>query len=108
LLIVKWEGYSVIKILVLYFSGAGTTKKVAEMIHGRLSKECDADICSVESNNVPTADGYNALIIGTPTYHASPAKALMHYIDTIPRLDNEIPAFIYTTRGLASLIVTFF
>jgi Pyruvate/2-oxoacid:ferredoxin oxidoreductase delta subunit len=91
------------KILILYFSGAGATKKVAELIKEKLSQRSEADIFSVESKDVPNIDGYDALIIGTPTYHAAPAKVIMRYFLSLPRLDNSIPAFIFNTRGLASL-----
>lgn len=93
------------KILVLYFSGAGAAKRVAEMMCNQLSKSqsSEVDILSVESENMPDINRYDALVIGTPTYHAAPAKAIMSYIDTIPRLPKESPAFVYNTRGLCSL-----
>ena len=91
------------QILVLYFSGTGATKKVAEIMHARLSVECKTDIFSIENSDIPIFDTYNALIIGTPVYHAAPAKAIVRYAEKIPQLNNEIPAFIYNTRGLCSL-----
>ena len=93
------------KILVLYFSGAGATKKVAELIYAQLSQSQSSEvyIFSIESEDMPNIVGYDALVIGTPTYHAAPPKALMDYIDTISRLPKESPVFIYNTRGLCSL-----
>ena len=91
------------KILILYFSGAGATKKIAELIHIRLLKDCKVDIHSVENNNIKSIDSYEAMIIGTPTYHASPAKAMMSYLDALPRLKKKTPVFIFNTRGLCSL-----
>jgi ferredoxin/flavodoxin len=91
------------KIIILYFSGAGATKKVAELMCTQLSQNCKADMFSVESDEIPGIENYDGIIIGTPTYHAAPAKYIMNYFKAIPQLKKEIPAFIYTTRGMASL-----
>ena len=91
------------KILILYFSGAGATKKVAECMHARLSQHCEAELFSVESKDMPSMDGYDSLIIGTPTHHAAPAKSIMNYLNTMPRLIQKAPVFIFNTRGLYAL-----
>ena len=93
------------KILILYFSGAGATKRVAEIIYTQLSQSQinEVDMLSVESEDIPNISEYDALVIGTPTYHAAPAKAIMSYIETMPRLKKKSPAFIYNTRGTCSL-----
>ena len=92
-----------LKILILYFSGVGTTKRIAELIHSRLSQNCEADIVSIEGNDIPNINIYDSLIIGTPTYHAAPARIVMDYFNVLPRLSNETSAFIFNTRGLCSL-----
>jgi len=69
----------------------------------RLSQQCEVDIVSVESKNIPNINDYDALIIGTPVYHGAPAKMIMNFCDTIPRLSTEIQAFVYNTRGTHSL-----
>ena len=91
------------KLLILYFSGSGATKKVAELMHSRLSRDCETHIFSVESKETHGIESYDGLIIGTPVYHAAPAKAIMSYLDSMPRLSNSIRAFIYNTRAMASL-----
>jgi len=90
-------------ILVLYFSGVGSTKKVAELIYSQLLQSCKVDIFSIESRDIPNINNYDALVVGTPTYHAAPAKVMMSYLDALPPLTKKIPAFIYNTRGLCSL-----
>ena len=90
-------------ILVLYFSGVGSTKKVAEIICSQLLQSCKVDIFSIESREIPDLNNYDALVIGTPTYHAAPAKIMMSYLDILPPLTKKTPAFIYNTRGLCSL-----
>ncbi|MCL2376739.1 MAG: EFR1 family ferrodoxin [Defluviitaleaceae bacterium] len=91
------------KILILYFSGVGATKKIAELISACLPQSCKVDIFSLEDSDVPSMEEYDALIIGTPVYHGAPAKKVMDFLDEMPCLDKEISAFVFNTRGLASL-----
>ena len=100
-------------VLILYFSGVGSTKKIAELIYNELVQSCKVDISSIESKNIPNINSYDALVVGTPTYHAAPAKIMMSYLDALPPFRtskyNNIPkanktvAFIYNTCGLCSL-----
>ena len=90
------------KVLILYFSGVGVTKSVAERMFTRLSLDCEIDMFSIENEASPSMNEYDALIIGTPVYHGAPPKIVMRYFEMIPRLTKETPAFIYNTRGLAS------
>jgi ferredoxin len=90
------------KVLILYFSGVGATKKIAELIYFRLLQNCEVDIFSVENRNIPSINGYDALIIGMPVYHGAPPKVVMSYFDTITRLNNKIHSFVYNTRGTHS------
>ena len=90
------------KILILYFSGVGATRKIAELMYTRLSQDCATDIFSLESKETPHMNEYDALIVGTPVYHGAPSKIVMRYWETMPRLTKETPVFIYNTRGLGS------
>ena len=89
------------KILILYFSAVGATKKVAKIMANSLSDH-DIDRYSVEEKTFKDFSCYDALIMGTPTHHGSPAQFLMDYIDAIPTQDHPIPTFIFNTKGLAS------
>ena len=89
------------KILILYFSGVGATKKVSRMMTNQLSKY-EVDIYSVEEQIFKDFSAYDALIVGTPTYHAEPAKFLMAYIEKLPIQNKQIPTFVFNTKGLAS------
>ena len=87
--------------LIIYFSGAGNTKAVAEHIK-RCAFKIPSEIYSVE--NIPysfSVDNYSAVIIGTPTYHAEPALPLMNFLKST-HAHRKIPAFIFTTCGLYS------
>ncbi|MBQ8176506.1 MAG: EFR1 family ferrodoxin [Oscillospiraceae bacterium] len=87
--------------LIIYFSGVGNTKSVAEYIKS-CSIEIPTEIYSIEKlpDNF-SVDNYSAVILGTPTYHSEPAQPLMNFLETI-NLCRNIPAFIFTTCGLYS------
>ena len=89
------------KVLILYFSGVGSTKKIAEMMGSSLF-EHEVEVCSVEEKGVKDFLSYDALIVGTPTHHVGPAKFLLDYIADIPVQVVQIPTFVYNTKGLAS------
>jgi len=90
------------KILILYFSGVGATKRIAVLIHTRLAMYCNVDIFSIESKEPLNIDCYDAIVIGTPTYHAAPATILMDYLGAMSKFDKQVPSFIYNTHGLSS------
>jgi len=91
------------KILILYFSGAGATKRVAELMHVRLSQTCAVDIFSIDASAKFNINDYDALVIGTPVYHAAPPRIVTNYFKVICPLAKALPALIYSTRGLCSL-----
>jgi len=91
------------KILILYFSGVGATKKIADLMYASLLQNSKVDIYSIESKDTPNIVEYDALIFGTPVYHGAPAKIVMDYWDRMSRINKETHAFVYNTRGLCSL-----
>jgi len=90
------------KILILYFSGVGATKKAAELAFEFLSQTLDTAIFSVEKATDLNMSDYDALIIGTPVHHAALAKIMTAYFNKICSADKTIPAFIFNTRGMYS------
>lgn len=91
------------KMLVLYYSGVGNTKRVSEVIASNLSIEYIVDIYSIENlpNNF-SFDNYKAMVIGFPTIHSSPAKPINIFLDKLDKLKKPIVAYIFTTFGLYS------
>lgn len=87
-------------LLIIYFSGVGNTRTVAESIKKYAELKMPTEFYSVESLPIDfKIDNYSAVIIGTPTYHSEPAKPLLKFLETA-RLNRKIPAFIFTTCGL--------
>lgn len=65
--------------LILYFSGVGNTRSIAEELY-RYASKIHTSIYSVEK--LPDdfdINNYSAIILGTPTYHSEPAKPLMAF-----------------------------
>jgi len=91
------------KILILYFSGTGATKKVAQIMHMQLSQRYTVSISSIEDDAGLDINDYDALIVGTPVYHAAPPRIVTSYFEHIRPLVKALPALIYNTRGLCAL-----
>lgn len=91
------------KILIIYYSGVGNTKKVAEMMFVTIKDSSIAEIYSIEK--LPTSfdiNKYDAVIIGFPTIHTAPAQPIITFLKELDCLNKKIPAFIFTTCGLYS------
>lgn len=89
------------KILILYFSGVGNTKYVAECMYLRVKKQCIVDIKSIEEIAINfDISQYDKIVLGTSTIHSEPAKPMKEFLKDINRLEKPIPAFIYATYGL--------
>lgn len=81
------------KLLILYFSGAGATKRVAELMDACLSRNCSVDIFSVENAAKLDLNAYDALIVGTPVYHAAPSRVVAEYFRGVSPL-GFLPSFL--------------
>ena len=70
------------KILVSYYSRTGNTKKMAEMIaKGIIDKDIVCDLKEIEQVDVDELIGYEAVILGSPTYYGSMAAEMKKFID---------------------------
>lgn len=90
------------KLLIIYFSGTGNTRSVAEYMRKNMKKHCECDIFSTEK--LPDdfdINHYKAAVIGFPTYHSQPAKPVMRWLSKV-KTEKNIPVFLFTTCGLYS------
>lgn len=91
------------EVLVLYYSGVGNTKRVAEVIKSNIAARYNVDIYSVEKlPNDFDINQYKAIIIGFPTIHSSPAKPIITFLNSVIKLENAVPTYVFTTCGLYS------
>ena len=75
------------KILLLYYSGVGNTKRVAKIIKEKLSIRYNVDMYSIEKLPVNfSLENYKAVVIGFPTIHSSPAKPINIFLDKLDHL----------------------
>ena len=91
------------KTIILYYSGVGNTKRIAEYMYNYLKRNRMVDIYTIE--DLPADfnfDNYSRLIMGFPTIHTEPALPMMHFIQQVNRTERKLPTFVYTTCGLYS------
>ncbi|MFT5873240.1 MAG: flavodoxin [Clostridium sp.] len=90
------------KLLILYHSGAGSTKTIAEIYYKKLDSYF-IDISSIDLEyDYKKLQNYTLFIFAFPIYHCSPSSSMMEFIENMPVLDETKKAFAFTTCGLYS------
>ncbi|MCX7910256.1 MAG: flavodoxin domain-containing protein [Endomicrobia bacterium] len=70
------------KILIIYYSETGNTKKMAELIaEGIKEEKVDVVIKNVEDTQAKELLEYDGIIIGSPTYYGLPAYQIKKLLD---------------------------
>ncbi len=100
------------KILIIYDSVFGNTKKLAESIHKELNKKHNTEIYSVKDFKPDTISKYDMLIIGSPTRAFRPTEDISKMLN---QYDNNslsnIKTLVFDTRAdlkkVNSKILTF-
>ena len=91
------------KIVIIYYSGVGNTKAIAQDMYRYLKLKNSVDIYSIEELPAEFSfDKYSKLIIGFSTIHAEPALPMRDFIQQLNVSKKKLPTFIYTTYGLYS------
>lgn len=91
------------KVLIVYHSGVGNTKYVAEQMKEHLDERIEVELYSIE--NLPSQieyKKYDGVIIGCPTIHSHPTKRILEFLKNTQKNERFIPTFVYTTCGLYS------
>jgi NAD(P)H dehydrogenase (quinone) len=79
------------KVLVVYYSRSGNTKKMAEIINEVLKHEgLEVDIKNVEDTKADELIDYDVLVFGSPTYYGSMAYQLKQLIDESVKLHGKL------------------
>ncbi|MCF7873519.1 MAG: NAD(P)H-dependent oxidoreductase [Candidatus Omnitrophica bacterium] len=94
------------KVIVLYYSPGGTTKRIAELIAGFLKKEkVEVDIADTGSFEAKKLVNYDGIIVGSPTYYGTLAASVKELFDQSVafhgKLDGKVGAAFSTSRNLA-------
>ena len=91
------------KIVILYYSGVGNTKTIAQYMYNYLKQKQSVDMYSIEELSTEFSfDKYSKVIIGFPTIHTEPAVPMTHFIQQLDKSEKKLPTFVYTTCGLYS------
>lgn len=70
------------KVVVIYYSRTGVTKKMAEIIHKEIkNNDIDADIFPVDKITPKEFVNYDGIIIGSPTYYGTLAAEIKKLLD---------------------------
>ena len=94
------------KMLVVYYSQSGNTKKMAEeVVEGIKQEAVEADLKSVEALEAEELLGYQGIIVGSPTYYGTMAFQLKELFDASVsfhgRLDGKVGAAFSSSANVA-------
>ncbi len=91
------------RLLILYYSGAGNTQLVATYLMRQL-KRMGHSVTTRFARKITSFEvrlDYDGLIVGSPVYAYEPPEPLMEVINRMPEL-NSMPVFTFMTKGLIS------
>ena len=94
------EVKSVKRVLILYHSGAGSTKTIAEVYRETLH-DLSPDLIPI---TLPfpyeILHQYDLFIFGFPTYHGEAPSSVVQFVESMPSFDPQKAVFLFTTYGL--------
>ncbi|OGW75972.1 MAG: flavodoxin [Omnitrophica bacterium RBG_13_46_9] len=79
------------KVLVMYYSASGNTKKMAEKVEEAIKKEGVQTVLKrVEDVKVNELTGYDGIVIGSPTYYGTMAWQIKKLLDESVSLHGSL------------------
>ena len=88
------------RILIVYHTGAGSTRTICIALKARLSSDFIVDLQSIFEYDKKPLDSFDFLIFGFPTYHCSPSKSMMEFVKNLQPLGVARNGLVLTTYGL--------
>lgn len=94
------------KVIIIYYSRSGTTKKMANIIYDELKNNgVEVDIFGVEDISPEKLLDYDGIIIGSPTYYGTLAYEVKKLLDESVayhgKLDGKVGAAFTSSANLA-------
>lgn len=88
-------------VLILYFSGTGNTRRVAEEFGACLEeREFTVTLHSMEERADLTKLSYDFLIVGMPKYYEYPLLPAIRYLKkNLPKSEHTVPALAFCTQA---------
>ncbi|MDH4214971.1 MAG: flavodoxin family protein [Candidatus Thorarchaeota archaeon] len=97
------QGISMKKVIVVYESVYGNTKKIAEAIASGINEYEGAECVVRKTGEIHTDDlcNYDAILFGCPNHDQEPARNLLKFLDraSIVHLEGKIGAVFDTYTG---------
>ncbi|MEM2239081.1 MAG: NAD(P)H-dependent oxidoreductase [Candidatus Bathyarchaeia archaeon] len=92
-----------VKVIVIYYSRGGNTRRVAEMLTTTLKEE-DLEVCMKNVSDVKVEEliQYDGIAIGSPTYYGQMAGEVKTFLDETVRLHGKLDGKVglaFTTSG---------
>lgn len=88
-------------VLILYHSGSGSTKAIAELLRDEFRKNTRAELAPVSQGfNYDYLLKFKLIVFGFPTYNFEPSDSMMNFIDNMPVWGSEIKAAVFTTCAM--------
>lgn len=88
------------KILIIYNSGAGSTKTIVD-VYSTLLSEYQVDILGVSlSFDFSVLNNYNLLVFAFPSYHCDVSPLMSDFMNKMPKQTRIKKAFVFITYGL--------
>jgi len=79
------------KVLVVYYSRSGNTKKMAHIIGEAINKEgVEATVKDVKETKADELLKYDAIVIGSPTYYGTMAAEIKKLLDDSVKFHGEL------------------
>jgi len=83
------------KVLVIYYSVTGNTKKMAESVVEGIKKEgLEAAIKDVKDTDVDELLKYEAIVIGSPTYYGTMAADIKRLLDESVKFHGKLDGLV--------------
>ena len=73
------------KVVVVYYSKYGNTKRLAEAIAAELSLKTESNALSMATCSLDDLKAADSIIFGSPTYYQSVPKDVRQYIKALPK-----------------------
>ena len=94
------------KVLIVYYSRAGSTKKIAETLKKHIeSNEVSVKLSFVQNAQAKEMLEYDGIIIGSPTYYGTMAAEIKQFLDESVsfhgKLDGKIGGAFTSSANLA-------
>ncbi len=86
------------KVLIVYSTHTGNSKKAAEMLAERLMPRAESTLFDIK-NSPPSPEGYDAVVLGGSVRFAKLSRKLKKYIKQYKKILSEMPTAVFICCG---------